>query len=82
MEVRISRQAQKTLERLEKAQQKKIIGTIAKLEQEGPFSLPYKKIRGIEGTFRARTGEYRIVYCLEDKNILILKIGKRENIYE
>ncbi|WP_297497524.1 type II toxin-antitoxin system RelE/ParE family toxin [Thermococcus sp.] len=43
-----------------------------------------KKLRGRENTFRVRLGDYRVIYELQRKKllILILKFGKRENVYK
>lgn len=43
-----------------------------------------KKLKGRENTFRVRLGEYRVIYELHRKKLLILvvKFGKRENVYE
>jgi mRNA interferase RelE/StbE len=43
-----------------------------------------KKLKGRGNTFRVRLGEYRVIYELEKDELLILviKFGKRENVYE
>ncbi len=43
-----------------------------------------KKLKGMGNTFRVRLGEYRVIYELHRKKLLILiiKFGKRENVYE
>ncbi len=43
-----------------------------------------KKLKGRENTFRVRLGEYRVIYELQRKKLLILviKFGKRKNVYE
>ncbi|MDI3474568.1 MAG: mRNA interferase RelE/StbE [Thermococcaceae archaeon] len=43
-----------------------------------------KKLKGRENTFRVRLGKYRTIYELEKDELLILviKFGKRENIYK
>jgi len=42
-----------------------------------------KKLKGRENTFRVRLGEYRVIYELQRKKLLILviKFGKRKNVY-
>ena len=46
--------------------------------------LDVKKLKGMENTFRVRLGEYRVIYELHRRKLLILviKFGKRENVYE
>ena len=43
-----------------------------------------KKLKGRENTFRVRLGSYRVIYELQRNKLLILiiKFGKRENVYE
>ena len=43
-----------------------------------------KKLKGRESTFRVRLGDYRVIYEIQRKKLLILiiKFGKRENVYE
>ncbi len=43
-----------------------------------------KKLKGRENTFRVRLGSYRVIYELQRDKLLILiiKFGKRENVYE
>jgi len=41
-----------------------------------------KRLRGQEGLWRIRTGDYRIVYTIRDQSlqILVVRIGRREEI--
>ncbi|MDA4118870.1 MAG: type II toxin-antitoxin system RelE/ParE family toxin [Thaumarchaeota archaeon] len=39
-------------------------------------------LRGeFEGLFKIRVGDYRIIYALVGENVLILRIGRRSNVY-
>ncbi len=82
MEILLHGKAEKKIMKLDKAAQKRIMDKLLVLGEEGPFSLPYKKIAGVENRYRVRIGEYRIIYEIERGKILVLKIGKRENVYE
>lgn len=50
-----------------------------------PYSeiLKIKKMKGTESLYRIRLGEYRIVYEVRDKRLLILviKVGHRREVY-
>jgi mRNA interferase RelE/StbE len=41
------------------------------------------KLAGEEGLYRARSGEYRIVYRIEDNRlrVLVVKIGHQREVY-
>ena len=43
-----------------------------------------RKMTGLESTWRIRVGDYRVVYEILDKHLLVLviKIGHRRDIYE
>lgn len=50
-----------------------------------PFPQDIKRVEGEKGkVFRIRVGKYRITYeiYIENNDILIVKIGKRENVYD
>jgi mRNA interferase RelE/StbE len=34
------------------------------------------------GTYRFRIGDYRVIYDIEDENIIVLRIGHRKDIYK
>jgi mRNA interferase RelE/StbE len=52
---------------------------------QNPFSevLQVKKLRGEENLYRIRLGDYRLVYEVRRKEILVLviKIGHRSDVY-
>ena len=50
---------------------------------ENPFPRGVKKLSAEESFYRLRIGDYRIIYQVQGKAllILILKLGHRKNIY-
>lgn len=42
-----------------------------------------KKLKGFKGLYRIRSGDYRIIYRIEDKELIIevVKIGDRKDVY-
>jgi mRNA interferase RelE/StbE len=40
------------------------------------------KLVGVEGVYRVRVGDYRVVYRIEDDELLVLKIGHRGDVYK
>ena len=81
-QVIISRTAEKQLESLPKY----IANTITqKIEALGGAPRPpgCKQLHGIENTYRLRVGDYRVVYTIQDKKLLIevIRIGNRNNVY-
>ncbi|MGH9491890.1 MAG: type II toxin-antitoxin system RelE family toxin [Terriglobales bacterium] len=48
-----------------------------------PFPPGYKKLRGPEGYFRIRVGDYRIVYDVQHNRlvILVIRVGHRREVY-
>lgn len=77
-----SKPAEKQLYSIPKIDLKKIVNKIEKLKLT-PFPQGYEKLSGIENSYRIRQGDYRIIYTIKDHElvILILKIGRRREIY-
>lgn len=59
---------------------------ISELEemQNDPFDGDVKPLRPIKGLFRKRVGDTRIIFAVnfQQGEVVVLKIGHRENIYE
>jgi mRNA interferase RelE/StbE len=49
-----------------------------------PFPAGFKKLKGFQNQYRIRSGNYRVIYSIMHKTLIIeiLKIGDRKNIYE
>ena len=77
----LSTEAAKFLKNIDKEDKYRIVEKL-KLLEEGPFSLPYKKIKGRENTYRIRIGDFRAVYSIRGNEIRVLKIGLRKDIYK
>ena len=75
--------ALKELSKIQKKDAQRIDAEILKLEQN-PFPVGYKKLKAEENKYRIRIGNYRVIYSIENKVliILILKIGHRKSIYD
>ncbi len=78
----ISQSAKKSLKKIPKKDLQKIITLILSLSVQ-PKPLGCRKLSGEEETYRVRHGNYRIIYEINGKEllILILKIGHRKDIY-
>ena len=76
-----SHSALKGLEKLEKNVQERILSALERLRIR-PESCDIRKLVGMQG-YRMRVGDYRIIFDLKKKElmILILEIGNRKNIY-
>ena len=66
---------------------KKAIGQIvAKIESLAsiPYQTGVRKLTDLEEVYRARVGNYRILYQIDDGKLLILivAIGDRKNVYD
>lgn len=74
----------KDLLNLDKNTQKKIAVKIKDYLAKEPLILG-KPLQGIfKGLYRYRYGDYRIVYSIDrsNENVIILRIGQREDIYK
>jgi len=79
--ITIKKSAAKELEDIPQKDLRKIIKRIRSLARD-PRPHGSQKLSGQE-RYRVRQGDYRIVYSIEDKDLLIdiLKIGHRREIY-
>jgi len=69
-QVTLARSARKELEELPKKTQARILEALKVLQEESRPS-GCIKLRGNTGLWRIRSGQYRIIYSIEDKNRLI-----------
>ena len=61
---------------------RRIEGAIALLAED-PRPPAAKRLVGGDGRWRVRTGDYRIIYLIEDRllTVLVLDVGHRREVY-
>ena len=81
-EIEISRTAEKQLRRLPRADQVRVVRTIRVLADD-PLPRGARKLSGYDDVFRVRTGQYRILYSVSERKlvIVVLKVGHRRVVY-
>ncbi len=60
---------------------KKRIGKALKRYGEEPFKYASKLTDPALGSYRFRVGDYRVVFDIEDDEIVVLRVGHRKDIY-
>lgn len=76
-------QAVKDLQKLPKDIQKRIIKKLNYyISSDNPLSFAERLINYEIGQYRYRIGDYRVIFDLEDKTIIILTLGNRRDIYK
>ncbi|MCX7737276.1 MAG: type II toxin-antitoxin system RelE/ParE family toxin [Candidatus Kapabacteria bacterium] len=75
--------AVKELSKLPKKIGEKIYSLISKLSLE-PRPENCKKLVSLENYYRIKIGDYRVVYFIEDKNLIIeiIRIAHRKEVYK
>ncbi len=75
--------ADEELARLPKETQRRIVANIEGLKDD-PRPAGVKQLKSPEKFLRLRIGDYRVIYLIEGKNLLILivKVGARREIYD
>ena len=78
----ISDDADKQLQKLDKPVRRRMMLALAKLEDD-PRPDGVKKLKGSADRWRIRVGDWRIVYRIEDGELLVLVIavGHRGKVY-
>ena len=69
--------------KLPKKIQQQIIKAVSRLA-EAPRSGNVKQLKGYDKPFRLRTGDYRVIYTIEEDVIIvtIVAVGPRKDIYD
>ena len=81
--VEFKKSAAKTLRKLPRSIQKRIIDKLSEIENSPPPSVE-TKLKGNNPFHRIRVGDYRIIYEIQNNIlvILVIKIGHRKDIYK
>ena len=76
-----TRSAVRDIVKLDAVAKKKIKKKIEIFSQK-PLSYAKKLVDPRIGTYRWRVGNYRVIFDIDGKNIVILRIGHRREIYK
>ncbi len=82
-EIQFTNAARKQFKKLSKTVQRQLKPVVDDLANN-PRPHGYIELHGkLKGLYRVRSGNYRIIYTVSDKNllVLVLKIGDRGGIY-
>jgi mRNA interferase RelE/StbE len=82
-QVEIAPAAQRQIRKLTTDVQQKIIQRLEALAVD-PYPAGVVKMRGEQSLYRVRLGDYRIIYEIQDEEllILVLKVGHRRDVYK
>ncbi len=80
--VHVVKSAKKELAALAKRDQRRIVKAIAALAEE-PRPNGVRKMHGSEEAYRIRVGDYRIIYQIFDKKLVVrvIRVGNRKDVY-
>lgn len=80
MKIRLSKQSERFLNKLSSSKEgKQITIKIQQLAVNGHLNDSKKLKGGLSDFYRTDTGEYRVIYKIEDNNLYIFVIGKRND---
>lgn len=79
MDIILSKDSKKFIEKLVEKQSKQIAIKIKELEHN-PYTNDSKKLKGTQSPYcRVDVGEFRIIYEIKNEDIIILLVGKRND---
>jgi len=80
--IEISRTAERQLKKLPRKDQRRVVKAMLTLAED-PRPKGSRKLAGYDDVFRIRVGRYRILYSISGRKlvIIILKIGRRKDVY-
>jgi len=81
-EIFIEERVSKEIEKMSKKLKDNLIKKLKILEKGFSLELDIKKLKGFQNHYRMRIGNFRLLFYLNENNVIVYKIGKRENIYE
>ena len=78
----IPKPAQKQLDNISKIERDRLILTLRSLADD-PRPNGVKKLKGYDNTYRVRVGDYRIIYEIKDREliVLLLSVSHRKDAY-
>ncbi|PZO38514.1 MAG: type II toxin-antitoxin system mRNA interferase toxin, RelE/StbE family [Pseudanabaena frigida] len=78
----IPKPAQKQLDNITKIERDRLIVTLRSLAND-PRHNGVKKLKGYDNTYRVRVGDYRIIYEIKDREliVLLLSVSHRKDAY-
>lgn len=76
-----TKRAVRDIQRLD-SQVKDRIGKSLLKYKENPNKYAKKMLNFSHGTFRFRIGDFRVIFDIEDDNIIVLRVGHRKDIYK
>ncbi len=77
----ITKRAKKDIDKLDIVAKKRLKKAMIKFQQK-PLSQSKKLIDSRLGQYRFRVGNHRIIFDLDNHNIVILRVGHRKEIYK
>jgi mRNA interferase RelE/StbE len=82
-QISITPAAQRQFKKLTLAIQENLLALIEILSED-PRPLGCKKLKGRKNQYRVRSGDYRIIYSVEDASLVVevIKVGHRRDVYE
>jgi len=80
MEVRLGREAQKQLDRLNEPLAGRIVAAIERLGLDPPEG-DIKPLKGQHGISRLRVGDFRILFCERENHRYVFRIAPRGEVY-
>ncbi len=81
--IEFTRNALKSLQKIDTVYQYLIIEKLEALQQNPYGSSNVKALKGMSGYYRLRVANYRVIYELQDENlvILVIDINHRKDVY-
>ncbi len=79
--IQYKKSVEKDLARIGKSEAKQLLDKIEKELSSHPDRYPTLK-GPFAGLRKMRMGDYRVIYALMDKDVLILRIGNRREVYK
>ena len=80
--VRIAPAAKREIKRLSKQNQRRVVAVMQALA-DNPRPHGYTPVEGFDGLFKVRVGDYRVIFTIEDDELLVVvvRVRHRSDVY-
>jgi mRNA interferase RelE/StbE len=76
----LTKRALKDIDKIEINSQNKLINKI-KILVENPYTHSKKLSSPVIGMYRLKVGDFRVIFDIDEDNIVVLRVGHRKDIY-
>lgn len=76
----VTARAERDLGKLDERTQRRIAEKLRQYSSD-PLAYARKLVNPTVGTYRYRIGEFRVIFDIQDQDVIVMRVGNRKEIY-